>query len=1347
MKFAKELEQDLVPEWRIKYLNYKAGKKYVKGVARAINRASGTPRGTGRKGDWPPRENQPHRPSPLSYRQQSATRGPSSEDSGDDDGPLRTSPAPMGRTARTGPVAMPVPTERHSLTRLPGNEGSYGSFVATPPPESHLAKHDSRTMFELPAPAIRVPSHTSEVAPNSTDMLRQSVSRSAMQRSVSMEPTVPRGLQAATLPRSSTLSQQTASPGRLRRFFSAGQQPGPAESTKFGYDLQALDTIRQREREFFDFLDSELNKVDTFYRQKEEQAGHRLTALREQLHEMRNRRTQELADMKRHKEHEVAEAHEASRKATGYDGAQNWINPIKAKIFKPGENSKAFVGMVPTPIIGGMGGDERRDYTRRPHDHSVPYKTAKRKLKLALQEFYRGLELLKSYALLNRTAFRKLNKKYDKTVNARPPYRYMNEKVGKSWFVNSDIIDGHIRAVEDLYARYFEKGNRKLAAGKLRRVNRPPSDESGIAFRNGLFIGIGAVFAVQGLVYGVQMLFDPDPVIRQRTSYLLQIYGGYFLMVFLFALFCIDCYIWRGNRVNYPFIFEFDTRHSLDWRQLASFPSLFLLLFGVFFWVNFSGVGGDELFLYYPVILVFISLIIILLPAPILYHRSRQWFAYSHYRLFFAGLYPVEFRDFFLGDIYCSLTYSTANVELFFCLYAHYWNNPPQCNSNHSRLLGFFTALPPIWRALQCLRRYYDTKNVFPHLVNCGKYGATILTAIILSLYRINGNHTNLALFVTVATINSIYTSIWDLFMDFSLLQQDSQHRFLRDILALKRRWVYYAIMIIDPILRFGWIFYAIFTYDKQHSTYVSFLVALAEAVRRGMWALLRVENEHCGNVSQYKASRDLPLPYHFEHEPLVERASSTEQEPSKRAVASGADVNPAGASVQARAQGAGTAPDEAPPRDVEGLRRRKTFQLTRAKSIRGIMADAHKQDFEKKRRPAEPTIDAEAESAEDVRSDEDEDDDDETGSMLDERMEVRRAVGLVRGLYPLEPGSSSDEEKGPCRLPDGQLVCTSRGLITCAACCTDYNLTNDDGLSNEKEGEKHGLKQKTHRKKNSSKKEAAIDAGLAVTAARNTSVQATGPPRYQHPNSLARKRAEAALALAESEPETPPQPLAWSCPEKRRGTGRVFPKLVCPFNASDTPTELFPGRATSTRTTGYIHHRDPQKFLLFTGGARAKNGRGKGWAFVHGPGLAGQPQVVSGRLEKKGPFGDDNQPNIFRAELRAVIAALRFRGWADEGFTSAVIATDSEYVYGRNTDDLKRKIWKGRKKNPLRRNKHYDYWETFLGEVERLEDEGLSVQSWLIPSGWNTVANAAAEAAAKEDEVEEWTDLEGLCI
>ena len=102
--------------------------------------------------------------------------------------------------------------------------------------------------------------------------------------------------------------------------------------------------------------------------------------------------------------------------------------------------------------------------------------------------------------------------------------------------------------------------------------------------------------------------------------------------------------------------------------------------------------------------------------------------------------------------------------------------------------------MPGIWRALQCIRRYYDTRNAFPHLVNCGKYTFTILFYMSLSLYRIHESDTLKALFITCATINSTYcckssygypchtlmligAAVWDLCMDWStcLLRRPSQ--------------------------------------------------------------------------------------------------------------------------------------------------------------------------------------------------------------------------------------------------------------------------------------------------------------------------------------------------------------------------------------------------------------------------------------------------------------------------------------------------------------------------------------------------------------------------------------------
>ena len=74
------------------------------------------------------------------------------------------------------------------------------------------------------------------------------------------------------------------------------------------------------------------------------------------------------------------------------------------------------------------------------------------------------------------------------------------------------------------------------------------------------------------------------------------------------------------------------------------------------------------------------------------------------------------------------------------------------------------------------------------------------------------------------------------------LLNPYAEHPFLRDVLGYKQTWIYYVAIVLDPILRFNWIFYAIYSRDIQHSALLSFLVALSEVFRRAMWMLFRVE-------------------------------------------------------------------------------------------------------------------------------------------------------------------------------------------------------------------------------------------------------------------------------------------------------------------------------------------------------------------------------------------------------------------------------------------------------------------------------------------------------------------------
>ncbi|KFY30921.1 hypothetical protein V493_01556 [Pseudogymnoascus sp. VKM F-4281 (FW-2241)] len=1034
MKFAKELEQDLVPEWRVKYLDYKAGKKRVKAVGRAVARANAN--ATPRSGRLNPRDHYRSNGSPTLTRKVAAPaahRQPTAH--GFNSLPERHGTASRPTSDESDQLTKPILINRRNGKETESTESTelqYGSFVPTPPTDY------GPVHLELPDPALGTGLVNSPPGKTADKTSRPQPGRSATDK------TVPASYHAYTAAERGTTPKRPAIADMFNRGSSMTVTGSTANNPSHGdpkpllkriwsrsgvgrdevaldVNMIPLDYVKAKEKEFFDWMDGQLDKVETFYKEKEDEAGERLIVLRGQLHEMRNRRIEEISNFRKVKRASKREAAKSIDDMSGNPSPSSGSgtpvpnqNILKRPVTKAldglkfgqrlGVNSKALRDMHLTPNLQPSEGpqdvsrrmDPSRDYVRRAHENDVPYRSAKRKLKLALKEYYRGLELLKSYALLNRTAFRKINKKYDKAANAHPPLRYMSDKVNKAWFVQSRVLDSHLHAVEDLYARYFERGNHKVATGKLRSSNGKLGQYTASAFRSGLLIGTGAVFGIQGLINAATILRNQsDPVIHIRTGYLLQIYGGYFLALYLFSFFCIDCSVWAANKINYVFIFEFDPRNNLDWRQLAEFPSFLTLLLGLFLWLNFSGLGTPDMYLYYPVILLFVTLVLIFLPAPILFNQSRRWFAYAHWRLLLAGLYPVEFRDFFLGDMYCSLTYVTANIELFFCLYASHWSDPPQCNSGHSRLLGFFTALPGIWRALQCLRRYYDTRSAFPHLANFGKYSTTILYYITLSLYRIKESHTRLAIFITVAVVNSIYSTLWDLFMDWSLLQPTAKHKFLRPVLGYKSPWYYYSAIVFDVLLRFNWIFYAFFTHNTQHSTIASFFISFSEANRRGVWTLFRVENEHAANVMRFKASRDVPLPYKLHDTDETSTSESIVQpvvEDGEVAKVHSGSLRPTPGPGQSRFRARTSSAARAEEQGPGSLRRRMT--------ITKIMAEAHTQDFVKKKGKDEVAGEAATREESSWERGSSDDDDEDDGSPSDGREEeelTRRETEEVR--------------------------------------------------------------------------------------------------------------------------------------------------------------------------------------------------------------------------------------------------------------------------------------------------------------------------------------------------------------
>lgn len=168
-------------------------------------------------------------------------------------------------------------------------------------------------------------------------------------------------------------------------------------------------------------------------------------------------------------------------------------------------------------------------------------------------------------------------------------------------------------------------------------------------------------------------------------------------------------------------------------------------------------------------------------------------------------------------------------------------------------------CLPAWFRFAQCLRRYRDSKEIFPHLVNAGKYSTTFLVVIFATLRNVYKRKSWLRIPITAkkpkcktstyfhlkfsedyentfdnpftilwilsSVISSCYAYTWDIKMDWGLFDKNAnENKFLREeivysstvsilwhfvqlmrLIFFHQQFFYYFAIIEDFILRFIW--------------------------------------------------------------------------------------------------------------------------------------------------------------------------------------------------------------------------------------------------------------------------------------------------------------------------------------------------------------------------------------------------------------------------------------------------------------------------------------------------------------------------------------------------------------
>ncbi|KAF8542931.1 EXS family-domain-containing protein [Trichophaea hybrida] len=222
-------------------------------------------------------------------------------------------------------------------------------------------------------------------------------------------------------------------------------------------------------------------------------------------------------------------------------------------------------------------------------------------------------------------------------------------------------------------------------------------------------------------------------------------------------------------------------------------------------------------------------------------------------------------------------------IYLFFCLYAQAWRSPSKCDSDSVKLWGILGALPTFWRFVQCFRRWADSGQWFPHFLNAIKYGLILLTAMSLNLWRTEKNNSVYqTTYIGLAFVSSGFALFWDVVMDWSLMNPYAPYPLLRDELFFKMPWLYYFAIVFNTVMRFTWVLFIFLKSLDRWGPLVSFCIAFGEILRRFVWCILRMENEHKGNVQAMRAYRDPKLPYQFHEndEPAPTPISPAMQEP-----------------------------------------------------------------------------------------------------------------------------------------------------------------------------------------------------------------------------------------------------------------------------------------------------------------------------------------------------------------------------------------------------------------------------------------------------------------------------------
>lgn len=253
---------------------------------------------------------------------------------------------------------------------------------------------------------------------------------------------------------------------------------GTGAPARFPESLQELqDMCNPEEARFFTTLDNELEKVESFYHDRETDALRRSKELKRQLDELaEHRRIFHEAEEERMNEGKVKKyiggavegvqkripfvasvIQIADPKASGSTATTTAMQHGSKQVEGTDSENGKERSSQESPQNGGGSGTMRNRTPMQERTSFDPekYQRYKKKLRTAIIEFYKELEILKNYRILNITGFKKALKKFEKTARVKCIDLYMDGKVSKRSFADGRTVDRLLKQMEDEFTLRF----------------------------------------------------------------------------------------------------------------------------------------------------------------------------------------------------------------------------------------------------------------------------------------------------------------------------------------------------------------------------------------------------------------------------------------------------------------------------------------------------------------------------------------------------------------------------------------------------------------------------------------------------------------------------------------------------------------------------------------------------------------------------------------------------------------------------------------------------------------------------------------------------------------------------